>query len=38
MMALWHRTRAAVAAVIMKDGFRDGHGTYMTDRESRPLL
>lgn len=32
-MILWHRTHAAAAESILRDGFRDGHGRYMTDRE-----
>ncbi len=32
-MILWQRTSAAHAESILRDGFRDGHGRYMTDRE-----
>jgi len=32
-MILWHRTRASAAESILRDGFRDGYGRYMTDRE-----
>jgi hypothetical protein len=34
MIALWHRTYAANAAAILPEGFRDGTGHYMTDRET----
>jgi len=32
-MILWHRTSPARAESILRDGFRDGYGRYMTDRE-----
>lgn len=32
-MRLYHRTSATVAALILRDGFRDSTGTYMTLRE-----
>jgi hypothetical protein len=32
-MILWHRTGKAAAESIFRDGFQDGHGTYMTGRE-----
>jgi len=32
-MILWHRTRAAAAESILREGFRDGYRRYMTDRE-----
>jgi hypothetical protein len=32
-MLLYHRTSAANAAQILRDGFRDGVGRYLTDRE-----
>jgi hypothetical protein len=35
MMILWHRTSADRAESILREGFRDGHGGYMTDREFR---
>jgi hypothetical protein len=31
-MKLYHRTSAAVAKTILREGFRDGIGTYLTDR------
>jgi hypothetical protein len=33
MMILYHRTTAANAEQILRDGFRDGVGTYMLTRE-----
>ena len=30
---LFHRTTREAALAILRDGFRDGAGTYMTDRE-----
>lgn len=33
MIILWHRTAAASADNILREGFRDGRGRYMTDRE-----
>jgi hypothetical protein len=33
VVTLWHRTRADNAAAILRDGFRDGTGTYLTDRK-----
>ncbi len=32
-MKVYHRTTATAAQSILTNGFRDGHGTYMTDRE-----
>ncbi len=32
-LKLYHRTTAAGAQAILADGFRDGTGTYLTDRE-----
>jgi hypothetical protein len=32
-MILYHRTSAEIAERILRDGFRDGRGTYMTTRE-----
>jgi hypothetical protein len=32
-MILWHRTSAAVAECVFRDGFRDDRGTYLTDQE-----
>jgi hypothetical protein len=32
-MILYHRTHAAIADRILRDGFRDGTGTYMTTTE-----
>jgi hypothetical protein len=32
-LTLYHRTSAAVAGTILREGFRDGVGTYLTDRE-----
>lgn len=32
-MRLYHRTTAAAAAQILRGGFRDSTGTYMTDQE-----
>lgn len=32
-MRCYHRTISEFAAAILSDGFRDGHGRYMTDRE-----
>ncbi len=34
-MLMFHWTRREVAQAILKDGFRDGIGTYMTNREHR---
>jgi hypothetical protein len=34
-MILYHKTTAANAEQILRDGFRDGVGTYMTLREHR---
>ena len=31
-MRVFHRTRTRSAAVILKEGFRDGQGRYLTDR------
>jgi hypothetical protein len=33
MISLYHRTYDAVAEIILRDGFRDGAGTYMTTEE-----
>jgi hypothetical protein len=33
MIILYHRTSAANAAQILRDGFRDGVGCYLTDQE-----
>ena len=33
MITLWHRTRAEAAAQILSEGFRDGTGNYLADRE-----
>jgi hypothetical protein len=32
-MILYHRTSAASAETILSEGFRDGVGTYLTNRE-----
>jgi hypothetical protein len=32
-MKLYHRTNAANAEAILRDGFRDSVGTYLTDQE-----
>jgi hypothetical protein len=32
-MILWHRTTTAAAEDVLRDGFRDGWGGYMTDDE-----
>lgn len=32
-MILYHRTSRAAARKILKEDFRDGHGTYLTDRK-----
>src|SRR5205814_9679817 len=32
-MILYHRTHAAIAELILRDGFRDGTGTYLTTEE-----
>src|SRR4051794_38175011 len=32
-MILFHRTHAAIAALILRDGFRDGTGSYLTDEQ-----
>ena len=32
-MVLYHKTDAEAARAIMRDGFRDGSGHYMTDAE-----
>jgi hypothetical protein len=32
-MILYHRTHAAIAEKILRDGFHDGRGTYMTTEE-----
>jgi hypothetical protein len=34
-LVLFHRTYRDVAEVILRNGFRDGGGQYMTDREYR---
>ena len=34
-MELFHRTTAANAAAIVRDGFEDGEGYYMTDQLHR---
>jgi hypothetical protein len=33
MLLLYHRTRAATAANILAEGFRDGTGKYLTDQQ-----
>jgi hypothetical protein len=33
VITLWHRTRVEAAARISSKGFRDGTGSYLTDRE-----
>ena len=32
-LTLYHRTSAAVAKAILREGFRDGTGTYLTHQE-----
>jgi hypothetical protein len=32
-LLFYHRTSAAVAATILREGFRDGTGNYLTDRK-----
>ncbi len=32
-MVPFHRTTAACAAAILREGFRDGRGRYLTDQE-----